>query len=959
MVKMSWVCPRPGAVRGGSNSNGHEVRERYSIGITIATLCMASIGICATVRADNPSRLWIEGENATRSSTHRNAWFDDIDPTELSGDAQIANLSDPNQPGGWAEYDVVVPVGGEYRFWLRANPGTGLLYAVDGSGWVKLDGDAIAKEDQARQRMKGYAPRSRQRTNIAADGTHDVRFMTWYDLGLLKLTEGKHAIRFNLGGEQVEMKRFAAIDCFVLARGVFTPNFQYKPGERPTALVGLNSEDSWPFSPKRDLFSPAALLDLSNLNESFAGKHGFIGVSPDGNSFVRGDGQPIRFWGGTTYTQREARERKDQAILLHHAHFLAKRGVNIVRLHCAIEPKQEGSNVTDVDEKELDEIYRTVAAMKKFGIYTVISPFWPSHAHPRKSWGVVDAGNGNCTGLLFFDRALQRGYKAWLRRIYGSVNPYTGVPIAKDPAVALIQLQNEDSLLFWTMQGISGQAYNELCRLYGAWALKKYGSREKVRDAWRGCAHDNDELDTGVAGIFIVWELTQDARNKKGDGNGRAARLADQAEFFGRLMFDFNQETERFLREDLGCRQLINAGNWRTADQVILDDVERWSYTANEVIGKNHYFSGLHNGMNVGWQILPGQTFTSKSFTTNPENSPLNIRQVVGRPFIISESLWVPPNQYEAEGPLVVAAQSSLTGLDLLFWFATHVPEWQPPGTKWTFSVPMTLGQFPAAALMFRNGYVQEGPAVVHEERRLQDIWERRVPLIAEGGAWDPNRDVGEMPTGTPFKTIVDPLAYLVGRVEVKYEGNPSNSMALELGPYIDTAKKHIRSVTGEIETDLARGIYRVDTPRAQAVAGMLGRAGMQKLSDVTVVSKNDYACVTVVSLDQKPIATSRRILTQIGTFARPTGWKEKPMRIPTKEGTLIGSRIIDAGGPPWRIEKMHGALGVKNTSINKATVLDPNGLPISDIPIWRGEGEIRISLPSSALYVCLSSLQE
>ena len=79
-------------------------------------------------------------------------------------------------------------------------------------------------------------------------------------------------------------------------------------------------------------------------------------------------------------------------------------------------------------------------------------------------------------------------------------------------------------------------------------------------------------------------------------------------------------------------------------------------------------------------------------------------------------------------------------------------------------------------------------------------------------------------------------------------------------------------------------------------------------------------------------------------------------MRISTKEGILNGSRIIDAGGPPWQIEKMRGALGIKNPSINKATVLDPNGLPISDIPIWRGAGEIRISLPSSALYVCLSS---
>ena len=86
------------------------------------------------------------------------------------------------------------------------------------------------------------------------------------------------------------------------------------------------------------------------------------------------------------------------------------------------------------------------------------------------------------------------------------------------------------------------------------------------------------------------------------------------------------------------------------------------------------------------------------------------MRQVAGHPFIISESLWVPPNRYEAEGPLIVAAQSSLTGLDVFFWFATGVEEWQPPGVKWTFSVPMTLGQFPAAALIFRKSYVQEGP---------------------------------------------------------------------------------------------------------------------------------------------------------------------------------------------------------------------------------------------------------
>ena len=247
----------------------------------------------------------------------------------------------------------------------------------------------------------------------------------------------------------------------------------------------MKESDTWAFQPERDAFSPDALLDLRGLNEEVAGQHGFIRLSEDGNDFVRGDGQPIRFWGGSTYTQRLAHEKKDQTVLEHHARFLAKRGVNVVRLHGAIQPKKEDSQLTDVDEKELDEIYRLVAAMKKAGIYTIISPYWGVQARAQKAWGVADPGDGNCTALLFFDPALQKGYKAWLKRIYADVNPYTGVPLAKDPAVAIIQIQNEDSMLFWTMQGVKGQALLNLRKLYGDWVLKKYGSFDKAQEAWQ------------------------------------------------------------------------------------------------------------------------------------------------------------------------------------------------------------------------------------------------------------------------------------------------------------------------------------------------------------------------------------------------------------------------------------------------------------------------------------------
>jgi hypothetical protein len=421
-----------------------------------------------------------------------------------------------------------------------------------------------------------------------------------------------------------------------------------------------------------------------------------------------------------------------------------------------------------------------------------------------------------------------------------------------------------------------------------------------------------------------------------------------------RTMHTFNADMAKYLREELGCKQLVNAGNWRTCDQVVVDDAERWSYTANEVIGKNHYFGGVHNGLNVGWQILPGQVFTSKSFAKEPLGSPLNIRQVVGRPFIVPESLWVPPMRYQSEGPLVVAAQSCLSGLDTFYWFATGVEEWLPPMNKWTFALPTMLGQFPAASLIFRNGYVKQGPAVVHEEKSLQDIWDRKLPLIAEEGAWDPNRDTGEMPAGTPVKAAVDPLAYLVGRVEVVYGGDPAKSKVMDLAPFVDKAKQVVRSATGEITTDLAQGTYLVNAPKAQGAAGFLGKAGAQKLADLTIECANDYAAIVVVPLDDKPIASSGKLLVQAGTVCRPTGWVERSLRVPQGDGVVEGARIIEVGKSPWQVENTRATVTIRNKAVSKAAALDANGMPAGDVPVERTADGVKITLPPNALYVCV-----
>jgi hypothetical protein len=193
------------------------------------------------------------------------------------------------------------------------------------------------------------------------------------------------------------------------------------------------------------------MLSLRFLNEETAGTNGFIRLSEDGESFMAGD-QPIRFWpvnsGGGDMSDEE---------LANHAEFLAQMGVNMVRYHGSINPSGKGTDRYDVDRKEIDNIWRVVAAMKKEGIYTTISPFWPHNGHMGgwlpKEWGIEGySDKDDLWGVMYFSDQLQDAYKAWVKVLYTEKNPYTGIALKEEPAVGIIHIMNEDFVLFRTMQ---------------------------------------------------------------------------------------------------------------------------------------------------------------------------------------------------------------------------------------------------------------------------------------------------------------------------------------------------------------------------------------------------------------------------------------------------------------------------------------------------------------------------
>ena len=85
-----------------------------------------------------------------------------------------------------------------------------------------------------------------------------------------------------------------------------------------------------------------------------------------------------------------------------------------------------------------------------------------------------------------------------------------------------------------------------------------------------------------------MWFFSIDARDRADRWDEPTHnRMNDQLEFYTELMRKFNADMEKYLREELGCRQLINAGNWKSVDPVLCDDAERYSYTATEIVIAN------------------------------------------------------------------------------------------------------------------------------------------------------------------------------------------------------------------------------------------------------------------------------------------------------------------------------------------------------------------------------------
>ena len=237
--------------------------------------------------------------------------------------------------------------------------------------------------------------------------------------------------------------------------------------------------------------------DVSFLNHKPAGARGRV-VADAGHFYTTSPREQIRFLGigigGDALFFLTPEEMEKVAIRL------AKAGVNVVRFHgfdgthqpySLIDLSAEKSSA--VKQEHLDRMFQMIAALKKQGIYSVIGALrMVRQLKPGDGVPAVKSSR-ECRYADRFDRTFLDSQKEWARRLLTTVNPCTGMTLAKDPALLAVEINNESSMLYenklrWFTE-LHPFYQEELQTLWNRFLREKYGSDDaRLRSAWAAAA---------------------------------------------------------------------------------------------------------------------------------------------------------------------------------------------------------------------------------------------------------------------------------------------------------------------------------------------------------------------------------------------------------------------------------------------------------------------------------------
>ncbi len=699
-------------------------------------------------------------------------------------------------------------------------------------------------------------------------------------------------------------------------------------------------------------------IDLTGLLDAPAGKHGFVTVRPDGHFYFE-DGTRARFF-GTNVGGRACAPEKEQARVI--AARLAKYGVNMLRLHSLdgrYGPLIDYSRGTsqEFDAAALDRVDRFVSELKKRGIYVYFDLL--DYRWFRTADGVKHGDEfthnwqGSMKGASIFDERMIELQKDYATKLLTHRNPYTGLRYVDDPAVAVIETTNENSIFYFlNMSDLSLPYYRDgLQRRWNRWLALRYRSREALAKAWtndegstallpdENPAQGNVAMSFGMLGRF---RPTVGGKPNK-DPLLSPLRASDMLRFFNEVQRHYYNTMRAHLKQ-LGVRVPVAGTN----QQFVVVDTEVDSM--NDFMSRNQYWRHPHRRAQPFFKFA-NEPLVHVDIPT--ERNPLSViarTSVAGKPQAVAEFNFPWPNEYRCEGLLMAAAYSCLQDWDLFLLFS-YDPDGRPLSMFRSQSDPARWGEFPAAALMFHRHDVAAARNEIHVVHTPKDTFTLRPHTRnAKHTAYrflTFTSQVRNFFIKDAYRGDADAVLACGLSADATVEGGTrvirlaarpweewlfpkfvEAARGLHLPGYerISSNTKRLDSDTGELSLHYGDGLWTINTPRTKSAVGYLAKAGRIDLDGLSIACETEFAAVTATSLDGAPIGRSRRVLlTSVGRaentaqgFWPPTpkqrSWSHTSWMLPA-EGRL-----------PVIAEPVQAQLGLKVSGPARAYALDATG---------------------------------
>jgi len=717
-----------------------------------------------------------------------------------------------------------------------------------------------------------------------------------------------------------------------LALQLSTPERLDLAFDRPLTIA---RSAAWiPLALELDVLAGSA-LDFSALVASDApsGSRGRVVARADGQfAFAQARDTARRFYGvnlcfGAQYLAHAEADRLCDR--------LQRLGYNAVRIHHYEDALTHGRPLRELDPEALDRLDYLLAGLGRRGIY-VTTDLFVSRTISAAELDLPPGQPLNFKVLVPVLAKAMENWKAFTAMLLGHRNPYTTLRWADDPTVAWLSLINE---------GNFENYYGDLLRLpawsaaFTAWLHERYADRAALAAAW-GAELRADE-DPAAGAISLPSDCN--------DGSKRSRDLLQFLAITEQAMF---REMAAFIHRDLGCAALLtNTNAWTNR---VTGQLARTDYDYVD----DHFYVDHPIFLEHPWQ-LPSRNGNENPLRQDaPGGCASAFVRLWDKPFTITEYGYCAPGRYRGMGGLLTGALGALQGWGGIWRFAySHGAQEELEPTRLDYfnlaSDPLSQAADRAAMCLFLRGdlkpavhrvaitfkgYELEEPASANP--RLAPSWDALAlatgvgTLVERGKQLAPAFSAAFPVTrgGAPDAGALAP--YAVGRERMVAELRAHGVLAPDAGA--DAAGS--RSDTGELLIDAARGTLVIDTPRSAGGFSEGAAAIRASRAGVTVTAISAPATVFVTALDDRPIATSRRLLVTHLTDVQNSGarFAESAGRTLLAWGTL--PHLAAAGSA--RLE-----LALADPAGLAVWALSSAGRRLEELPAERGPGRLTVTL--------------